>query len=431
MKTILSLLLLAQLPSTRAAEHHESTSAGTLTMQQVLDAVRTNNPTLKAAAANWEAMKQRVPQARAWEDPSVGVDVERFGTTRFGSFTDNEWMIAQELPLTGKNRLRGKSAVAEAIGAFEELRRRELDVITKARVAYYNLANAWEQLAINDRNLALLKQFASVSRARYEAGAAPQSDVLGAETDMAKLQEARVDIVQNIWDAESRLNVLMNHPAWAPIGRPETPKFETVEVVAKRLEALALERRPELLMGQRKIEAAEARHKLASRAWIPDPQIRLEARQFNGRSGIQEYDTGVFFNFPWVNFRKYKAAIEEARQMKLMAEYELEGAQKDTLGLLREQMNRVETFRHHTELFRDKLVPLARQNMTATRSAYEANRTGFLNVIDAQRTFYEVESMHWHHLTTYLSAVAELEAVVGSELNAQPKTTSTEKKETP
>lgn len=415
-------------PRERDPETNES-----LRLDEVLQAVWTNNPMIKAAAANWEAMKQRIPQARAWEDPKVGLDVERFGTTRFDTFTDNEWMLMQEIPVTGKNRLRGKSAFAEAVAAFEELRRRELDVTAKARVAYYNLANAWEQLAINDRNIALLKQFVTASRAKYEAGTAPQSDVLIAETDLAKLEaEARYDILRDISDAESQLNVLMNRPARAPLGRPAPPSFFTVELSADRLEALALERRPELLMQHKQIEAAEARYKLARREWIPDPEIRVEARQFNGRGGgFQEYDTGIFFKFPWVNFRKYKAAIEETRQMKLSAEHELEGMEKDAFGLVREQLKKVETFRHHAELFRDKIVPLARQNVTTTRSAYETDKTGFLNLIDAQRTFYEVESMYWQHLSTYLGALAELEAIVGGDLNARPKSLSAEKKDAP
>lgn len=408
-----------------------SNTHATLHIDAVLNAVRNNNPMLKAAAANWEAMKLRIPQARAWEDPMVGVDVERMETTRFDNFTDAEWMIAQEIPITGKNRLRGKSALAEALSAFEEFRRRELDLTARARVVYYRLANGWEQLAINDRNIALLKQFVTASRAKYEAGTTPQSDVLVAETDLAKLQESRFDTLREISDAEAQLNVLMNHSPRTPLGRPEPPVFFAIDLDEDRLESLALKRRPELLMDRKKVEAADARYKLARRDWIPDPEIRVEARHFNGRSGIQEYDTGIFFKLPWVNYRKYKAAIEEARQMKLSAEHELSGAEKETLGMIREQLKKVETFHHHTELFRDKIVPLARQNITATRLAYETDKAGFLNLIDAQRTFYEVESMYWNHLTSYLSALAELKSLVGADLNAPARSAPAEEKNAP
>src|SRR5204863_353811 len=81
----------------------------------------------------------RIPQARAWQDPRVGVDVERYGTTRFDTFTDAEWMVGQEVPVSGKNRWRGRAAAAEADAAQVELRRRELELSALARGAYYRL----------------------------------------------------------------------------------------------------------------------------------------------------------------------------------------------------------------------------------------------------------------------------------------------------
>jgi outer membrane protein TolC len=235
------------------------------------------------------------------------------------------------------------------------------------------------------------------------------------------VQEARFDVLREISNAESQLNTLMNRAARAPLGRPTGSTSLDLNLAPDRLESLALTRRPELLIAQRKLDAADARYNLARRAWVPDPELRVEARQYNGQSGIQEYDTGVFFKFPWINYRKYKSAIEEARQMKLAAEHELESARKEMLGMLREQITKTETLHHHVRLFSDKIVPLARQNVTATRSAYETDKAGFLNLIDAQRTFQEVESMYWQHLTTYLSALAELEALVGADLNSEPK----------
>src|SRR6266567_5495155 len=52
-----------------------------LSIEWVMIEVLRNNPSLQAARSNWEALKSRIPQARAWQDPRVGVDVERYGTT--------------------------------------------------------------------------------------------------------------------------------------------------------------------------------------------------------------------------------------------------------------------------------------------------------------------------------------------------------------
>ena len=50
-------------------------AADTLSQHEMLSVVLRENPRLKAARAKWEMMKKRVPQAKAWEDPMVGVDV--------------------------------------------------------------------------------------------------------------------------------------------------------------------------------------------------------------------------------------------------------------------------------------------------------------------------------------------------------------------
>ena len=393
---------------------------GALSIDVVLRDVLADNASLKAARANWEAMKLRVPQARAWDDMRAGFDsvAGRFVSIPPDSFTDQKLMVEQPVPLSGKNRLRGKAAEAEALGALGELRRRELDLMGRAKTFYYRLANGYEQLNINAANAELLKRFVEISRAKYEAGDKTQSDVLIAETDLAKLHEARADILRQISDAESQLNVLMNRPAQTPLPRPEGMQPFMVPLELEALEKMALTKRPELMIARKKIEAAEAKLGAAKREWIPDPSLRVEASRYNDASHPpSEVMAGVSINLPWFNRRKYKAAIEEAKQMKAAAEYELEAAQKETLGVVRDALEKIETYHHHVELFRDRIVPLARQNLTTTRLAYETDKTGFLNLIDAQRTLQEVEATYWNHLTDYLTGLAELEAATGIDVS--------------
>lgn len=385
-----------------------------LSLEWVLSAVLRNNPSLKAARANWEAIKQRVPQARAWEDLRAGVNVERSGTTRFDTYTDTEWMISQEIPISGKNRLRGRVAAADAAGAFLELHRREIDLTARSRGAYFRLANAHAQLDLNRRNLELWKQFVESTRSKYELGIQSQADVLMAETELGALQERRFDFERRIVEAESELNVLMNRPARSPPGRPLPLSAAELPGTLQDLQQMALAHRPDLQILQKKIEAARARVALARRKWIPDPEIRVEARQFNGGGkAIQEYDTGIFLNIPWVNRSKYRAAVEEAKSMLESSEHELEAMRMETLGMIRSQLKKIETLHHHYELFSMKLVPLARQTVESRRLNYESNKATLLELLTAQRTAQQTESAMEQHLTDYVSALAELEALIG------------------
>ncbi len=419
MKTSLKILSIALLVSAWSAQHSvcaaETSGATTnlLTLQSVIGEVLSNHPALKAARAGVNAMEARVPQERAWADPRVGVDAERADSVNFTGFNDLEWMVSQEIPISGKNRQRARAATAEAGAASAELRRRAVELVSRARVAYFRYGNARVQLDLNSRTDALLTQFRDVSLEKFRAGTRMQADVLLAETELAKNSEARRDLERQLSEAQSQLNVVMNRSPQSPLGTPEQfsprpPQFDLL-----KMQSMALAHRPELEAAKKRIEASQIRVDLAKRAWIPDPEIRVEARQFS-RGGFQEYDTGIFFSFPWFNRGKYRGAINEARSTLEGTQHELEALETETLGMVRDQLKKIETFHHHHQLFSERILPLARQTVEATRLAYANEKGSFLELINALRTVQDSEATLHNHLTDYFIAVAELSVMLGS-----------------
>jgi outer membrane protein TolC len=414
---LLLIPLLSRLAMTPARGDRETNAVSApapLTADAVVAEALRSNPALKAARANLEAMQARVPQALAWQDPQFGIDAERMGTTRFGAYSDNEWMLSQRLPLSGRNRLQAAAASAEAGAALAEWRRRMLEVTVRARVAFVSYANLHRQLDLNRETEALLGQFVESLRARFQSGAAMPADVLLAETELVRLVEARRDLERQLSDAVSQLNVAMNRPAQSPLPEPARLEFRELPLDLAAMQAAALAHRPEIESAQRRAEAARSRVGVARRAWVPDPELRVEARQYdNGGKFFDEYDTGIFFNIPWVNRGKYRSAIHEAEKALEAAEQDLEAVRAETAGRVRDQLKKIETFHHHYTLFRDRLLPLARQTAEASRAAYVSGRSTVLEVITALRTVRDVDAAHQQHLADYLSALAELEAVVG------------------
>ena len=352
-----------------------------VTERDVIRAVLRDNQTLKAALARWEIMKARVPQARAWEDLRAGVDwrAERSVNVPPNSFMDQTAMLEQEIPVSGKNRSRSRAATAEARAAFEDLRRMELDLIMRARAAYARLANGYAQLDVNRRNTELLNQFVQISRSRYEAGVATQSDVLLAQTDAAKLRETGADIERQISQEQSALNVLMNRSAQAPLGRPSELVFALEARSLETLQASAIALRPELRRAQNRVDAERFRLELANRQWFPDPALNVKAQRYNSAAqAVSEVDVGVSIPIPWVNWKKYSAGIVEGRKSVEEVERQFDATRVETLGLVRDQLKKIETSAKQYELYRDDILPLARQTIDATRTAYEASTGGFL-----------------------------------------------------
>ena len=214
----------------------------------------------------------------------------------------------------------------------------------------------------------------------------------------------------------------MNRPAQTRLGQPSAPEFDALRLSAEKTRALALAHRPEIGIAEKKREAEQARLQLARREWIPEPQLRIEARQFKDTPGsITEYDTGIAFSLPWVNFSKYAAGTREAKQNLEAARNEYDAAQMEALGMVRDQLKKIDTNAHHYELYRDKIVPLAEQAVHAALTDYESGKSGFIDLVTARRTAQETESTALEHLTSYRVAVAELEAIIG----ADPRTQNT------
>jgi outer membrane protein TolC len=361
-------------------------------------------------------MKARVPQARAWEDLRAGGDfrVERSVKVPPNSFMDQTAMLEQEVPISGKNLSRGRAATAEARAAFEDFRRTKLDAIMRARSAYARLANGYAQLEVNRRNTDLLDQFVQISRNRYETGAATQADVLIAQTDAAKLLEMRADLERQISEAQSALNVLMNRPAQAALGQPSAPLFAGQTLSLRTLQNIALAQRPELQRAQARLETERFRVELAKRQWFPDPALNVKAQRYNDAAqAVSEVDVGVSIPVPWLNWKKYDAGVLEARKSIENASHELDAVRSETLGLVRDQVTKIQTAGNQYELYRDNILPVARQTVEASRAAYEANTGGFLQLITARRTLQDAESTALNHLANYQVALAELDAIIG------------------
>jgi cobalt-zinc-cadmium efflux system outer membrane protein len=419
MKTFYQPLLYLTLISIARAEQagdNPRLSSGRFSQRELISTVLRDNPMLKASRAKWEMMRARVPQARAWEDLRAGGDfrVERSVNIPPNSFMDQTAVLEQEVPISGKNFSRGRAATAEARAAFEDFRRAELDVIMRARSAYARLANGYAQLEVNRRNTDLLDQFVQISRSRYETGAATQADVLIAQTDAAKLLEMRADLERQISEAQSALNVLMNRPAQSAIGEPSAPAFAGQALSLRTLQNIALAQRPELQRAQDRLEAERFRFELARRQWFPDPALNVKAQRYNDAAqAISEVDVGVSFPVPWLNWTKYKSGILEAQKSIEGASHELDAVRTETLGLVRDQLTKIQTAANQYELYRDSILPVARQTVEASRAAYEANTGGFLQLITARRTLQDAESAALSHLVDYEIALAELDAIVG------------------
>jgi outer membrane protein, heavy metal efflux system len=387
-----------------------------LSLYQVIATVLAHNPAIKSAQAKWRAAKERVPQAAAWEDLKVGSNIllGRFVSVPANAFTDQMVSVEQMIPLSGKNRSKERAAAAEALEAFEEARRQELDVIAKTKASYSRLANLYQLLELNKSEEALLIDLRDATRAKFEVGTQGQADLLVADNERQKILETRRDLEEKLSAEESSLNVLMNRDPFSPLGRPADSQDGSGPAPPERLRQLVFSNRPEVREAQAKVSAAKSKLELAKREWIPDPTVSLEAGRYNAASQVvSQVAGGVSISLPWLNGEKYRAEEKEAQSELSAAESEVASAQTEALGLLRNQLKKIETLHHHIELYRDNLLPTAHQTVTSYQADYATSKATLLTLLSSQRDLFELETMYYQDLSDYQVAQAELEALVG------------------
>jgi outer membrane protein TolC len=348
--------------------------------------------------------------------------VARFVDVARNSFTDQALEVEQTIPVSGQNRSRERIASAEAWVELEEARRTELDALAKAREAYFSLSKAEALLELNRSEEAALQDILVSTRAIYGAGGQAQGEVLTAENEVARIGEQQHDLALAENAAETQLKVLMNRDPFSPLAKPvDIPVDMPVRAghtnfpVTQLRDAL-LANRPEIGMALADLARAKAQQQLAERERIPDPALTVQAQRYNyAGQAVSELDVGVSLDLPWLNAKKYRAAAREAAGDVEAAEQALDAARIEGLGLLQDQLRKIDALAHHVDLYQNQLIPNARQALEAMRISYQSGGTAFRDVALAEQAFWDLESTAREHFADYQIALSGLEAIIGSD----------------
>ena len=376
-----------------------------LTLDQVLADVRAKHPEIKSATAMAAADRERIVQAGAWEDPVAGLELQRMNNNaRVFSYDTVELSLSQKIPLSGNRERRRAAATAEAGVSAAAIRSRSFMLVASARDAFFALLRTREQLALVADSERLLVQAADLVRSRLATGGADTTALLMAERERAQLKERVIMLEREAADATATLNTLRDLAPQTPIGELAAPAataatgFATLE----EAQAHALAHRPELREAEARITAAARNEDVAARAWRPDPEVMVKARhvQAGGRI-LNDYDTGVAVSLPWANNDKYRSAQREAARRREALQLDAAALRTKTAGEIREMWTRRDTALRSVELYRDRLLPLARRGADSLRTGLVTGKNSLTELVAAQRALIDAQ-------TTLAASLADL-----------------------
>lgn len=350
-------------------------------------------PEVRTARARYEAARTAYDQSRDLGDlvalfRSFTRDLDtRVGPERSRMGTE---MIA---PYPNVNAISAEVARRTVDAAFESLRATTRDVVARAWSAYADAARLSQARRIVREELELDEVLLEVLRSRLESGTGSQAGYLAFESRLERLKtelsilDRRETVVRAEW------NRLLSRPEDAAVALGVEPAVAAAVPSRDDEEAiveLALTERQELRSARLDAERAELGVRLAETMTLPRMDLgssRFE-RERVGEAGVQR---GPVFPAPgrmimprW-DFGVREAQVHEMRS-RALSMAEARDALRDRVRTeARTALFDVDAAQQRLSVHEDQLVPLARDSLDAARGAYEGNRSGYLDLLDAVR----------------------------------------------
>lgn len=392
-----------------------------LELPALIEEALAQNPALQAARKQWEATREQIEQATVLPDPTFGVQLWNFPqngnlATSPGRTQNTIYTLAQRFPFPGKLPLKGEVAGRAAAISEQTLRVQERDLIGRVKHSYVELFFAHKDLEIHHEHVDILKQLFDSAKARFRAGQGSQVDALKAQVELSNLYQRLPVLEQQRHVAAAKMNTLLNRDPRGPFGIPREPPATMPSQSLEDLERLALSSRPELKAAELAIEKSQHAQAYAERQYYPDFEVGVQ--RFQNFQAVDGFGAIATVNIPfsfWTK-RKYDAGVREAKAAAAAARAEHQNWQNLTRFQITELAAKVQAQQQVADLYRTTILPQAEQHFEAARAAYRTGRTGFLDVLEAERAVLEFRLAYYRALVEREIQAATLEQVVGSAL---------------
>lgn len=387
-----------------------------LPLDELVAAVKARNPSLQGALATWNAAANKYPQVIALDDPMFqSMYAPRSYSGDSNVQASHYFGIAQKFSWPGKRGLRGNQANWEAAAASFDVGEVQLRLTEAARMAFFDYYLNQRERELNASSREALSRFRDVARAKYEANQVSQQDVLQADVELAQFEQRQIELTQEQIVVIARINTLLHRRPDHPL--PAPPRRISVDVELPPVEGLrewAVGHRPELQALAARVQSEQSAAALACKEFYPDFELMGRYDRF-WIDREQQPQIGLNMNVP-LNQSKRHAAVQEAlwRVHKMQAEYDQTA---DTIrGEVQSAYARVEGSRRKVEVFESKILPAARDNLSAAQSGYEAGTVDFLRLIEAQRQLLDLREKSQIAVTDFHRRAAELSRAVGQDV---------------
>ncbi len=253
---------------------------GALTLQQVVDRARAQNPTLRAAVANLRGVRAQEIQAGVRANPYFGVNGTNVTLPANGTEGNPDayaFQFSRLFERGNKREYRLETARANTAQTEAQLNDTVRQTVLLVRTDFVHMIFAKQALDLSKANLADFRHEVEIANDRYKAG------------DLSRLDFERLDLQLGSFESDAANNEILLQQASAQIQTligiavPSTTFDIAGDIVPPsfpqtkdELIASALRVRPDLLAAEAGVAAAEANIRLQIANGAADPTLEGE-----------------------------------------------------------------------------------------------------------------------------------------------------------
>ncbi|QKV51912.1 TolC family protein [Comamonas antarctica] len=376
-----------------------------LSLTKAIELALEGSPEVAAATRQWEATEGQVLQGRARPNPELAYSLE---DARSRTRTQS-WQLNLPVELGGKRAARTKAAEKSREQAQAQLNELKAALRANVAAAYFDVLTAQERLVLAKDSVALAKSSTDTVAKRVAAG-----KVSPVEESKARVAEAgiRVELAQAASEqrnARSRLFTLL--------GKIEAPftvlegKADNLPPVPKLADLQSLiSSSPAVVLARIEVDRRKALTDLEQSKRVPDITVSAGIQRSNEtQRNILLFGVSV----PLPVFDRNQGNLLEALKLEDKARDELQGATVRLHSEVAQAQERLSTITAEVQSLRQDVLPGAKSAYDAATIGFENGKFNFLEVLDAQRTYFTAKSQYLKALGEAHRAAADVDRLLG------------------
>ncbi|WP_348537106.1 TolC family protein [Parabacteroides sp. PF5-9] len=385
---------------------------------EYMEKVTTGNIEYAAEKLNVNISEAEVVASKVFNDPTLAVSY----------FNNSEWDMEMgygtEIELSkvftfgkrkaGINLAKSEKELTQALLAdyFRNLR-------AYATISYLEAVKQYELHQVKQDSYTTIRQLAVSDSIRYAVGEIMEVDAIQTRLEAELLQNELLQSQTELYNAFAELNLLTGSSALDTVFQPKaTLQMIPRDFMLSQLVSTALDNRSDLVAAMKNKEVASRALTLVRRERNTEIELSLSAN-LNARvdneiapaPSFTGYAAGIAIPLKFSNLNKGNVKAAKIRQQQAEIQYQQVELQIQTEVM--QSYHRYQSLATQVKRYQESLLADARKVIDGKLFSYSRGEVSLLEVLDAQRTYNDVQAQYIETLFNHATALVELERDAG------------------